>query len=199
MKRIVPGCLLVVLLMTLGLPGCRSISYYKTINSMALKPGAIAQADRFAVRPVNFNEVEKPSSYVTQAQFLEEMRAEIPEFTEELNHQAQGAAVSERVIMIDADGSLPSGVIVESHVVEVRLGWDFYKGGADYLVVDLIFKDAQSGDMLFESRVQTSSAWTNNLGHKMNTSCGRLGIATWNLVRPIISVIKHGRITPTAW
>jgi len=199
MTRALASCLLAALLLSIGLQGCRSIPYYQTVNSMAVKPEAIRQADRFSVRPVNFDEVEKPSSYVTRAQFLEEMQAEISEFAEELNHQAQGAGVGGRVMMIDAHATVPSGVIVESHVVEVHLAWDFYKGGADYLVVDLFFKDAQTGQPLFESRVKTSSLWTNNLGHKMNGSGGRLGIATWNLVRPIISVIKKGQIDPAAW
>ena len=63
-----------------GLAGCRaSIPYYKTLNSMAVDPAAIAKAERFSVRPVNFEGVDRPGSWPTKAHFLEEMRAEVAE------------------------------------------------------------------------------------------------------------------------
>ncbi|MBN2498292.1 MAG: hypothetical protein JXR96_27115 [Deltaproteobacteria bacterium] len=191
------ACLSVLL--AAALSACSFVSYNRVLSDRPIAAEAIVQSDSISVRPVSFENLDKPESYITKDQFLEEMRAEIPEFAEELNFQSIRTGLSGRVRMVGADEVVPSGVIVESHAVLVRLGWDFYKGGVDTLDVDLAFKDAQSGAILFESRVQLASHWHSEQPHKMNTSVGRLGIATWNLVRPILSVIEYGRVTPRSW
>ena len=193
------GYILVVLFCSLSVGCFFSSTHNKALSDRCLDAAKLDAAESFSVRPPNFASVEKPESYITKDQLLEEMREEIPEFNEELQFQARKAGLEGQVQAVGANEAVSSGVVVETKVVSIKLGWDFYDGGEDRMTVDLRFSDAADGTLLYEARVDLSSTWYSPQPSKTNESKGRLGMATWNLVRPILMVIRQGKISAKSW
>ena len=195
MRRIV----YMTLALAFTMPACFATIHNRALSGRCLDAEKLKTAETFSVRPPDFAAVDKPESYITKDQLLEEMRGEIPEFNEELQFQAGRAGLAGKVRAVGADEPVSSGVVVEAHVVSIKLGWGFSTGGEDRMVVDMTFTEAASGAPLYEARVDVSSTWRSPQPYKTNESKGRLGMASWNLVRPIIMVIRQRQISPSSW
>ncbi len=170
--------------------------YYKAVRQEAMPPANITRAPAFKVRPISFEKLPKPGDYETEAQWRADTRGLAPEFIEEITDLAGGEGLSGRVSAVKRDEAVTEGVLVVSEVVDIIREYNAFAGGFDFLVVELTFTDAKTGSQLYKGKLMVSSKRYGPVGWRAMAFPGRLALASWNLVPPIISIIKNGKITP---
>ena len=170
--------------------------YYKALKQEAVPSARITRGGTLHVRPISFEKMSKPGDYETEKQWREETRGLIPEYNEELSDVAGGEGLSGRIKLVKPDEKVTVGILVEAEVVDIRRDWNAFAGGFDYLVVQITFTDVASGEKLYKGQIEASSKRYGPVGWRAQAFPGRLALASWNVVTPIVSIIKSGKITP---
>ena len=175
-------------------PGCGF--YHKTLSQEAGPPARITKAALFQLLPPSFEKIPKPEDYESEAQWREETRGLAAEFHEAVADEVSSQDVTAKVVPAPPGQTPPSGILVEPMVLSIRREWRMVAGGYDFLTVELTVSQLPGKDLLYKGQVEVSSKRYGPVGYKASTFPGRLGLATWNLAGPIVSVIKKGKIIP---
>jgi len=186
----------VLLLLSMGLAtGCGS--FYRTLAQQSHAAGnAIKSAPLFKIRPLSWEGVPRPEDYDTDESWREETRNLAPAFAAEVNRIARQEGLAGRVSMAGPNEKVQEGVLVDARVVDLRRTWNPITSGFDFITVELKFHDVTSGAMLYQGKLEVSSKRYPPVGWRGATLAGRLTFAGWNLMRPLFSIIKTGRVDP---
>jgi hypothetical protein len=186
---------LAVCFLALLLGGCAP-PYYITQAQSPTSPQKVTSASIVRVRAIDFSKIPLPAGY-DAPQWTADTKDIMPEFFEQIGKEADGEGVAAKVKNAQLEDAIADGVVIESVVVGYRPEYNGFSGGFDYLKVRLQAIDAASKAVLYEGTVEvTSKAYGVGMGFRAGSQRNRLSFCAWNLAKPIVSIVKTGKIDP---
>jgi len=172
--------------------------FYKVKKQEPVDAAAIKSASTFKWRPISFAEIERLADYYeSDEDWQTDIRDVQKEYLEVVTERVAEAGLAAKVSTVGLQAAVTEGVIIVPVVKRIKQDYSVVGGGYDYLYVDLLFQDAASQKTLFTGQVEcTSSTFFGPTGWRASSIDGRLALASWNTIAPIISVIKSQKIQP---
>lgn len=186
---------LVALIAVIG-SGCGGY-YYKVVKQEPLDAPALASAAAFKWRPVDFSAIERLEDYENDEAWMTEVRDVQKEYLEVVNERINDEGLEGKVATVGLKDPVTEGVVIEPKVKRIKREFSGATGGYDFLYIDLVFKDAATQKVLFQSELEcTSHHAFGPTRWRQQSLNGRLAFATWNSIGPIVSIIKNQKIAP---
>jgi hypothetical protein len=170
---------------------------YKVMKQEPVDAPALAAATTFKWRPISFAEIERLEGYENDQDWKTDILDVQKEYLEIVTERVTEAGLAGKVATVSLEAAVTDGVIIEPVVKRIRQEYNGFSGGYDFLYVDLLFKDATSQKVLFKGHVEcTSNVAFGPIGWRARTVNGRMALASWNTIAPIISIIKNQKVDP---
>lgn len=170
---------------------------YKVQKQDAYEVGPITSSQKIYVRPPVFDKMTpRPEDYENEQDWATDVADIQKEFGEQVTATAESHGLAGRVVPATLTQEVKDGVLVETDVVKFRPEWSAMGGGYDFLTLHVRFLDADSGKKLYESELEVTTKIWGPVGWRANSISGRLAIASWNMLPPVMSIVKTGAISP---
>ncbi|MFH2008582.1 MAG: hypothetical protein ABI333_18490 [bacterium] len=167
---------------------------YKTLRETVYAPQVLQSAQQLYIKPLDFSRVQKTSDYSKQEDWVQDIAKWQSMFATEVNKRATEAGLGARVRTLQPGQPLPTtGVIVQCTITKIIRNYSVMGGGFDHLVTDIRFLNAADNKVLYFAIVESTSK---AFGFHHYSIVTRLGMASWNMVTALVSIMKNGRNTP---
>ena len=195
MRKTMLGSIAILAGLSLLLGGCGF--YHRTIKENTIDAGAISNAGKFMIRPISFAKMNgRPEAYETDQEWATDVADIHKEYAEEVAIVAEEYGLKDKTVMLTTNQEVSEGILVEADVIGMRLEYNAFSGGFDFLTTAIKFTDVASGKVLYEGEIETSSKRMGLVGWKGASFPGRVSMACWNVVRPLFAIMKYGQIKP---
>jgi len=193
----VPKLTMALLIVSLALfTGCTK--YYKTVNQTpaSFTPGANGLS--FSIVPISFEGISREpgsQSYMESWNISDVQK----EWVEEVLLQIKAEEITSPVRVMESASQVTEGILVESKAISYRDEYSRINGGYLFMTVELSFTEVSTGKRLFTGSLEVSSHRLGPIQWRGVSLSGRIALASWNVVPPIMYVIKKGKIDPETW